>query len=733
MHSMERNIANQNPSIMEPIESNSLIKDQLYDAMKQPDVVCDSDLQSITIISASCDEPAVNHENRHCILLMNEQENLLVPTSDKFCKQLGCQTTDKIKVVSIFGNTGDGKSHTMNHTFFRGQEIFRTSSEQNSCTIGVWAAMQKGEKMGVLCLDTEGLLGTTTNPNRRMRMLLKVLAISDIVIYRTRSERLHSDMFEFLGTASKAFCLHFETALQTIEPGSAKSLGPAVIIFHETRNTKPLESSVEESAEDILRARFAKMNMDTEAFSSLRYVGVQSENRPTDYGKIIDAVQSEIENTAVRSPRQPRVVFKAIRALNEKFSGEITEKPINPFPEQYFTCTVHCESCKRRCQRSMGHDKEGENHFNSNLCLYQHQYENKVYLCKLCHTNGREVRVSITSQTNNDSSWYGLAKYAWSGSVIECPNCGEIYRSRQYWYGNKSPEDTAVRSEIVHVWKGDGILARGPKHSAQMVLDGVSFLSEKVSSLGSQHSKALSDWMADKVAPTYWKPNAEIIKCFACKKNFEKTGLRKHHCRGCGEGFCDACTKHKMPVPHRGWAEPVRVCSDCRQDLLKRQESSSSSAVKKLDNNLPKPCTVAGAVAPNDESDVLVRKYSEAVFNTFSSVASVLEYPKDLIKDSARPSYWVPDSEAPNCAICNILFGTAEEIENAKSMGLLDDRSPTHSSRNNYSDYRRHHCRACGKAVCELCSKTRRPVPERGWESDVRVCDACVDVKPKIE
>lgn len=68
-----------------------------------------------------------------------------------------------------------------------------------------------------------------------------------------------------------------------------------------------------------------------------------------------------------------------------------------------------------------------------------------------------------------------------------------------------------LRSEIVHVWKGDGILARGPKHSAQMVLDGVSFLSEKVSSLGSQHSKALSDWMADKVAPTYWKPNAEII------------------------------------------------------------------------------------------------------------------------------------------------------------------------------------------------------------------------------
>lgn len=57
-------------------------------------------------------------------------------------------------------------------------------------------------------------------------------------------------------------------------------------------------------------------------------------------------------------------------------------------------------------------------------------------------------------QTSNESSWYGLARYAWSGYVIECPNCGEIYRSRQYWYGNKEPEDTAVRTEIIHVWPG---------------------------------------------------------------------------------------------------------------------------------------------------------------------------------------------------------------------------------------------------------------------------------------
>lgn len=88
-----------------------------------------------------------------------------------------------------------------------------------------------------------GLLGATINENQRMRLLLKVLAISDIAIYRTRAERLHSDLFTFLGTASKAFYKHFSTALQSFGlPGPATSLGPAIIIFHETRNTQTIKS-----------------------------------------------------------------------------------------------------------------------------------------------------------------------------------------------------------------------------------------------------------------------------------------------------------------------------------------------------------------------------------------------------------------------------------------------------------------------------------------------------------
>lgn len=187
---------------------------------------------------------SINIHYEKSFLLIDGKEELHVPSAEIFCKQLGIGWTSdiKVKVVSIFGNTGDGKSHTMNNVFFNGDEIFRTSAAQDSCTLGVWAAYQP--EMGILCLDTEGLLGATTNENQRMRMLLKVLAISDIVIYRTRSERLHSDLFTFLGTASKAFHKHFSMALQALGlPGPPQSLGPAVIIFHETRNTQVIESS----------------------------------------------------------------------------------------------------------------------------------------------------------------------------------------------------------------------------------------------------------------------------------------------------------------------------------------------------------------------------------------------------------------------------------------------------------------------------------------------------------
>lgn len=211
---------------------------------------------------------------------------------------------------------------------------------------------------------------------------------------------------------------------------------------------------------------------------------------------------------------------------------------------------------------------------------------------------------------------------------------------------------------------------------------------------------------------------------------------------------------------------------------------------------------------------MLVRRYGEAVINTISNIGAVLEYPKgvcvfvfffsffschasnvpcfrvDLIKESARPSYWVPDAEAPNCYICELLFGSPEELNALAALasqpaapasavaphasgtstpataaspakrgesgaadpvarsgggtlrsssggasvppkaGVASVPSAQRSAAGSASyrsaiDRRRHHCRACGNAVCAGCSQNRRPVPKRGWLSDVRVCNSC--------
>lgn len=64
--------------------------------------------------------------------------------------------------------------------------------------------------------------------------------------------------------------------------------------------------------------------------------------------------------------------------------------------------------------------------------------------------------------------------------------------------------------------------------------------------------------------------------------NFERTGLHKHHCRGCGEGFCNPCSKHQMPVPARGWLSPVRVCNSCKDILSKKYDARPG---KQIQNN----------------------------------------------------------------------------------------------------------------------------------------------------
>uniref|UniRef100_A0A452R7B4 Zinc finger FYVE-type containing 1 n=1 Tax=Ursus americanus TaxID=9643 RepID=A0A452R7B4_URSAM len=444
----------------------------------------------------------------------------------------------------------------------------------------------------------------------------------------------------------------------------------------------PCPDHPSEVPEKLIQDRFRKLGRFPEAFSSIHYKGTRTYNPPTDFSGLRRALEQQLENNTTRSPRHPGVIFKALKALSDRFSGEIPDDQMahsSFFPDEYFTCSSLCLSCGAGCKNSMNHGKEGVPHEAKSRCRYSHQYDNRVYTCKACYERGKEVSVVPKTSASTDSPWMGLAKYAWSGYVIECPNCGVVYRSRQYWFGNQDPVDTVVRTEIVHVWPGTDGFLKDNNNAAQRLLDGMNFMAQSVSELSLGPTKAVTSWLTDQIAPAYWRPNSQILSCSKCATSF-KDNDTKHHCRACGEGFCDSCSSKTRPVPERGWGPaPVRVCDNCYE-----------ARNVQLD--------VTEAQADDEGGTLIARKVGEAVQSTLGAVVTAIDIPLGLVKDAARPAYWVPDHEILHCHSCRKEF----------SVKLS-----------------KHHCRACGQGFCDECSHDRRAVPSRGWDHPVRVCFNC--------
>lgn len=68
-----------------------------------------------------------------------------------------------------------------------------------------------------------------------------------------------------------------------------------------------------------------------------------------------------------------------------------------------------------------------------------------------------------------------------------------------------------------------------------------------------------------------WADDKDVTNCRQCEKAFS-VSRRKHHCRNCGEIFCNECSENKMPLPSS--AKPVRVCDTCHTVLLQRYSAT---------------------------------------------------------------------------------------------------------------------------------------------------------------
>lgn len=353
-------------NLLKPNSSSSNISTNEYYGILDLDtdnknMLVPQSLDNSTIHKILCEEV-----KSHVIL--DDNETLQVKSAQEFIKlfrknlknstesSMPVNDDKLVKCVSIFGNTGDGKSHTLNHAFFNGRNIFRTSHKQETCTMGVWCAYDA--LTNSLIFDTEGLLGSTSNENKRMRLLLKVLAISDVIIYRTRAERLHNDLFKFLSDASTAYLKYFSKELKQaavkLKLDTISCLGPDCVIFHETQYTDILKDEVDSDGNDRtvahqLRERFSKLDLSYNAFSSIEYVGTQTSHEKnysvTDFTKLAQTIKYLLKNNSVRPPRKFSSIYQVFKVLNDKFNGHINKYQINTFADEYFTCSATCLSC----------------------------------------------------------------------------------------------------------------------------------------------------------------------------------------------------------------------------------------------------------------------------------------------------------------------------------------------------------------------------------------------------
>ncbi|VDQ05084.1 unnamed protein product [Trichobilharzia regenti] len=299
--------------------------------------------------------------------------------ADSLAWSLGCPVDRTVKLIAIVGNTGDGKSHTLNHAFCGGANVFVTSASQVTCTIGIWAAYLPKE--GYLLIDTEGLLGASPNPNRQRRLLLKVFALADVVIFRTMSDRLHSDMFTFLADASDAFSEHFRPDLEALAgrtglPWTPGQLGPVAVVFQETQHTLPLDEprAMASGNSTTCNDRLGSAEPSNERMSALTSM-----------------VAKRIRDISVRAPRKLIHIFHILQALNTRFSSDLPcSSPT--FVEEYFTCPCKCTSCGVRCCLSVNHTSNNVAHkaecldssgINITPCRYDPTLQNKLYFCKV--------------------------------------------------------------------------------------------------------------------------------------------------------------------------------------------------------------------------------------------------------------------------------------------------------------------------------------------------------------
>lgn len=108
-------------------------------------------------------------------------------------------------------------------------------------------------------------------------------------------------------------------------------------------------------------------------------------------------------------------------------------------------------------------------------------------------------------------------------------------------------------------------------------------------------------------SPPEW---ADSAQCVRCRVPFTVLN-RKHHCRNCGQTFCQDCSSKTMALPDFGLYEDVRVCETCYAQRFQVQIRAATVKEEPPEDDLAKAIRLSLEAKPSPSSASAREPYDE--------------------------------------------------------------------------------------------------------------------------
>lgn len=129
-----------------------------------------------------------------------------------------------------------------------------------------------------------------------------------------------------------------------------------------------------------------------------------------------------------------------------------------------------------------------------------------------------------------------------------------------------------------------------------------------------------------------WQKSEE---CKRCGMKFSSLSLLnsqgRHHCRNCGQSFCQACSSLKIALPHFGLLQPERVCVPCYNTTVKQIAVSAVAPFSTSDS------TAAVTSSPTTAASSLLSTTTTTATTTTSSSAVAAANPNISAASRRQP------------------------------------------------------------------------------------------------